>query len=87
MTREVPSQGDLAFPHGYSRPCPLHECLFLCSYGGDGEQQNRLYLLDDRGNRQCIYEDDKLGCWNPLPLRPRPTPPVIASAVDALAYR
>ena len=30
-----------------------------------------LYLVDDRGNRQCIYEDDKLGCWNPLPLRAR----------------
>jgi hypothetical protein len=78
MTREVPSQGDLSFPHGYSRPWPIHECLFLCSYGGDGQQRNRLYLVDDRGNRQCIYEDDKLGCWNPLPLRPRKAPPVIA---------
>ncbi|MCY2995972.1 MAG: hypothetical protein NTY19_50195 [Planctomycetota bacterium] len=79
LTREVPSQGDLAFPHGYSRPWPIHECLFLCSYGGDGQQRNRLYLVDDRGNRQCIYEDDQRGCWNPLPLRPRPMPPVIAS--------
>jgi hypothetical protein len=79
VTREVPSQGDLAFPHGYSRPYPLDECRFLCSYGGDGQQRNRIYLLDDRGNRVCLYEDDTLGCWNPLPLRPRRMPPAIAS--------
>ena len=34
MTREVPSQGDLTFRHGYSRPWPIHECLFLCSLTG-----------------------------------------------------
>jgi len=77
VTRELPSHGDISFSHGYSRPFPVHECLFVVSYGGDGQMQNRLYLLDDRGNKKCIYEDAQLGCWNPLLVRPREVPPVV----------
>jgi hypothetical protein len=29
VTRELPSHGDITFAHGYSRPSPVHECLFL----------------------------------------------------------
>jgi len=82
VTRELPSHGDLSFAHGYSRPFPIHECLFLVSYGGDGRKQNRLYLVDDRGNKKCIYEDAELGCWNPLPVRPCPMPPMTAPRTD-----
>ena len=82
VTRELPSHGDLTFPHGYQDPWPLSESLFLVSYGGDGGHQNRLYLLDDRGNRRCLYEHESLGCFSPLPLRPRPRDPVIPPQSD-----
>ncbi|MGO8745514.1 MAG: hypothetical protein ACLQNE_05950 [Thermoguttaceae bacterium] len=86
LTRELPSQGDITFAHGYSRPYPVHECLFLVSYGGDGQARNRLYLLDDRGNRKCIYEDAELGCWNPLLVRAREVPPLVTPRCENMEF-
>jgi len=79
ITAEMPSVGDTTLPWGYQDPYPINERLFLVSFGGDGDQKNRLYLVDDRGNRKCLYEaQDNLGCWNPLPLRTRQRPPVLS---------
>ncbi|MDP6633905.1 MAG: discoidin domain-containing protein [Phycisphaerae bacterium] len=79
ITREMPAIGDSTLAWGYQDPCPVNERLFLVSWGGDGPRKNRIYLLDDRGNRKCVYESagKKTGCWDPLLLRPRKTPPVI----------
>ena len=79
ITDEVPILEDLEIPWGYQDPYPINERLFLASYGGDGEYKNRIYILDDRGNRKCIYEDNWLGCWDPILLRPQKKPTVIAS--------
>ncbi len=83
LTTEVPAYGDTTLPYGYQHLFPLNERLFLVSYGGDGGQKNRLYLLDDRGNRKCLYEAaGNLGCWRPLLLAARPAPPVIPSRCE-----
>ncbi len=89
ITRELPTIGDMTLPWGYQDPFPVHEHMFLVSYGGDGQKRNRLYLLDDRGNRRCIYEDQKLGCWSPLLLRPKRKPPVVVGSGRSpeFAYR
>jgi len=80
VTKELPSIGDITLPWGYRNPYPLNEHQFLASWGGDGGKKNRLYLLDDRGNRRCIYEaEGTLGCWNPMVLAARTVPPVIPS--------
>ena len=80
VTRQMPAVGDASIPWGFQDPHPVNERLFVVSYGGDGGKKNRLYLLDDRGNRKCIYEAaGNMGCWDPLVLRPRKTPPVIPS--------
>jgi len=83
ITDELPIVADISFPWGFQNAFPVNEHLFLVSYGGDGERRVRLYLLDDRGNRKCIYEDAKLGCWHPLLLRPRKRPPVISPAGES----
>jgi hypothetical protein len=80
VTQEMQVVCDLRFPSGYQDPFPINERLFLVSYGGDGKHRNRVYLLDDRGNKKCIYEDTKLGCWVPLQVSPRKRPPVIPVA-------
>jgi hypothetical protein len=36
-----------------------------------------LWLLDTFGNRVPLYHDAAISCWQPMPLRPRPVPPVI----------
>ncbi|MBT3201367.1 MAG: hypothetical protein HN350_15810 [Phycisphaerales bacterium] len=78
VTGDMPAVGDSSVPWGYQDPCPVNERLFVVSYGGDGGRKNRLYLLDDRGNRKCIYESSpKMGCWDPLVLKARKKPPVI----------
>lgn len=45
-----------------------------------------LYLIDAFGNRALIHDDPKISCWQPLPLRPRPRPPVMAPSepLDAI---
>ena len=87
VTRQMPAIGDTALSWGYQDPWPINERLFLVSCGVDGGRKNRLYLLDDRGNRKCIYEAaGKLGCWDPLLLRPRKTPPVIPNQSTPVEY-
>ena len=43
-----------------------------------GQQTYGIYLLDGFGNRELLYRDDTIGCRDPIPLRARPTPPVLA---------
>jgi hypothetical protein len=38
-----------------------------------------LWLIDVFGNRVLIYRDPDISCWQPVPLRPRPRPPVVSS--------
>ena len=40
-----------------------------------------IYLLDSYGNRELLYRDAEIGCASPIPLRARPTPPVVPPRV------
>ena len=86
ITQETPMVDDNPLPWGYQDPYPINERQFLVSFGGDGDYRNRIYLLDDHGNKKCIYEDENLGCWDPILLRPRKKPPVAASVSDNPEY-
>jgi hypothetical protein len=44
-----------------------------------------LYLLDRFGNRELIYRDPEICSMNPIPLQPRPAPPVLPSQFDPTA--
>lgn len=41
-----------------------------------------LYLFDAAGTRELLYIDPQITCTDPIPLKPRPTPPVLARAQD-----
>jgi len=86
ITDELPIVADIGFPWGYQNAYPINEHLFLVSYGGDGEHRNRIYLLDDRGNRKCIYEDTELGSWHPILVEPRQPPPAISPAGESPVF-
>ncbi|MDO4574080.1 MAG: hypothetical protein Q4D98_02575 [Planctomycetia bacterium] len=68
----------------YGAPWPLDENLFLCNSWED------LVLLDRFGNEELICEreilpigyDPRLRISDPIPLRPRPVPPVIARQTE-----
>ncbi len=80
LTPEVP------FPEAEGRPIrnymvyatawPLSEDDYLCVY--DPQAKNRgVYWIDGDGNKELIYRDPSISCLSPIPLRPRPMPPVI----------
>ncbi len=62
----------------YGTPWPLNENYFLCAFD-PGQKNYALCLVDVFGNREVLYRDPEIGCEDPIPLRPRPAPPVIPS--------
>jgi mono/diheme cytochrome c family protein len=42
-----------------------------------------IYIFDAEGGLELLYRDPEIGCQNPVPLRPRERPPVIASSLKA----
>ncbi|MCD6304254.1 MAG: PD40 domain-containing protein, partial [Planctomycetes bacterium] len=77
----------------YGTAWPLSENYYLCVYdplvplrgaraGRQGRRDSRLfdygiYLVDAFGNKELIYRDPNIACQSPIPLRPRPMPPVV----------
>ena len=80
--------------HCYRSPYPLSEACCLAAYSYDslvGEPRtNRpnmfgLYYVDRFGNKELLYRDLNISSVWPAPLRPRPRPPQIPSALEATA--
>lgn len=98
LTPEIPypetedNGGAISVPAFYESPYPLSEDYFLVAYSptplsaeGTEPAVNALgvYLLDTDGNRELIYRDPAIGAMNPIPIRPRPTPPIVKSQLPA----
>lgn len=78
----------------YGTPWPLSENYYLCVYDarmqpGEGSQGGAyspgnygIYLVDAFGNRELIYRDPQIACLSPIPVRPRPVPPVAPDLVQ-----
>lgn len=60
----------------YGTAWPLGEDDYLCVY--DAHAKNRgIYWIDRYGNRELLYRDPTIPCLSPIPVRPRPCPPVL----------
>ncbi|MBN2476406.1 MAG: discoidin domain-containing protein [Pirellulales bacterium] len=80
---------DVVFPEAEGRPIrdymcyatawPLSEDDYLCVYDRQAKDRG-IYWVDRDGNRELIYRDPEIACLSPMPLRPRPVPPVIPEA-------
>ena len=71
----------------FADPYPLSDSSVLVAHKPAGAPWQApagyaLALLDDRGAVRELYRDPALSCWRPMPLRPRPVPPVASSPVD-----
>ena len=72
----------------YMDPYPLDENTFLvaCKFNPEDEWSDKkaygLYLLDTFGNHTLVYDDPDISSWQPVPLRPRIRPPVLAMSRD-----
>jgi len=77
-------KGGVRTAQQYGTAWPLSEEDFLCVY--DPNSKNRgIYWVDAYGNKELIYRDPKISCLSPIPLRPRPMPPVIPDATTQTA--
>jgi len=81
--------------HYYANPYPLSEEYFLVAWSDrplpphtfvtdDRNPANSLgiYLYDAFGNQELLYRDPEISSLYPLPVRPRPKPPVLPCAVE-----
>ncbi len=78
----------------YNSPWPFSEKLFLVAYSRDRlmhepERHNPdyalgLYVMDNQGNRELLYREGLIGATCPMPLAPRPVPPVLPSVLNPL---
>jgi hypothetical protein len=90
LTPEIAYPGHFGYPGArcghYKEPYPLSERLFLVAYNPSANHAEPtgygLYLLDDEANRELIYRDPEISCFQPMPLRRRPVPPVLTPASD-----
>jgi len=64
----------------YATAWPLSEDDYVCAYDADAKNHG-IYWIDRFGNRELLYRDPDIACQSPIPLRARPTPPVIPSRV------
>ena len=71
-------------PVKYEDPYPLDAEHFLCArMTGRGEEMG-IYLVDCTG-RETLVHAEAPGCFDPMPLAPRPRPPVIAPRTNLAA--
>ena len=93
LTPEVCFPESAGWPKSYFHsPKPLSEACMLVSFSFDplpgmssGESRDTrtgLYYFDRFGNLELLYRAADIASMYPLPLKPRPRPPVIASALD-----
>lgn len=75
-----PETGEKA-SQAYGTAWPLDEDFYLCVYSAPGSGLGYgLYLVDSFGNKTLIYRNKSMPCLAPIPLRPRPVPPIIPPA-------
>jgi len=65
----------------YEDPYPLSDKVFLCARMTGRGEETGIYLLDTFGNEVLLHVESP-GCFDPMPLGPRPRPPIIPSRID-----
>jgi hypothetical protein len=74
----------------FQYPYPLSETEFLVTYSTTGSEKARdqagkpfgIYFMTIDGQRELLAADPKISCNQPVPLVPRPEPPVRPSRAD-----
>ena len=62
----------------YGTAWPLSEDDYLCAYDAAAKNHG-IYWIDRFGNKELLYRDPSISSVSPIPLRPRLTPPILAS--------
>ena len=84
---ETPSPERPQWPSSFFHsPWPLSENYYLTAFSFDPLKSEGhttgIYYLDRFGNLELLYRDSGICSMYPIPLAPRPAPPVVASALN-----
>jgi hypothetical protein len=71
----------MRLPVKYEDPFPLDEDYFLVSRTTGHGEQTGIYLIDTFGNQTLLHAEPN-GCFDPMPIKPSPKPPVIPTRRD-----
>ena len=93
LTPEVCFPEAPGWPSSYFHsPWPLSEDYFLVSFSFDplpgmgpkvkADTQTGLYYFDRFGNMELLYREKGISSMYPIPLEPRPMPPVVPGTLD-----
>jgi mono/diheme cytochrome c family protein len=86
MSGQPVPEGGVAVHGGFfATPGALSETTFLVSYNYGGETDPTgyaIYLVDVFGTQELLYRDASISSWRPVPLRPRPRPPILPDNTD-----
>jgi hypothetical protein len=87
MAGEAVAEGGVRDAGGvYQTPWALSETCFLVSYSYSSSTRANgfaLYVIDVFGNKELVHRDLIHSCSFPMPVRPRPRPPIVAQTADA----
>ncbi len=70
----------IRLPVKYEDPYPLSDKFYLCSRMTGQAEQMGIFLVDTFGNEILLHTESP-GCFDPMPLGPRPRPPVVTTRV------
>ncbi|MBN1817446.1 MAG: hypothetical protein JW828_08795 [Sedimentisphaerales bacterium] len=94
LTPEICYPESTGWPESYFHsPWPLSEDMYLVAFSFDPlpgmsaketrrDTETGVYYFDRFGNMELLYQDKGISCMYPIPLVPRPMPPVVPSMVD-----
>jgi hypothetical protein len=66
-------------------PWPLPDGAVLCSGRAPGKDRNAILMFDRSRRRVVVFADPEIDSHSPIPIRPRPRPPVLAPTTRASA--
>ena len=70
----------------YMDPYPLSLAQHLVSFNPTERWNVKnawgLYLIDGSGPRRLLHKESGTSCWNPIPVRPVVTPPVVRGVIE-----
>lgn len=98
LTSEVsyPEIGGMQFPESnYCNPQPISEDLFFAAWSPEPARDIHMrksndnaygiylvYHVGGKAYRELIYRDPEISCFEPIPIKKRARPPVLATAMD-----
>jgi hypothetical protein len=81
LTPEIPWPGFSPNSEAFREPVPITQDVILVAHAP--QDRFGLFLIDRYGNRELLYTDPEIDSICPLPMRPRPVPPVMRGAITA----